>query len=474
MNDIKMIMLVGLPASGKSYKARELSQEYDAEIFSSDALREELFGDVNHQDNNHELFNELHRRIKDCFKSGKSAIYDACNISYKRRMAFLQEIKNIPCEKICVLMATPYEECLKRNMERERKVPEEVIKRMYMNFQCPHNFEGWDDIKVIHKDFVNKPQFNKSAFESMARYNMKNFNQNNPHHLYNVFDHSKALMLQYPIGDIRRIAAILHDCMKKKAETVDGDGISHFYRHENMSAYYVLTHPKIVNCCDYKTMLDIIFYITYHMLAHNITHQKTINKYKLIFGNTLYTSLIDFANKDTLASKSVIFNNKKQNIYIVCGNYSVGYTRLGDMFIVDTEDVEKLLNYTWCIKNRQQGDDRLVSMTDGKMIFMHRLIMNIDDIKIAVDHINHIQNDNRKKNLRLCSFMENSMNTSLSKNNTSGVNGVSQMKNGRYRAYINYNYKQIHLGCYDTLEEATEVRRQASAQYYGEFANLKI
>ena len=124
-----MIMLVGLPASGKSYKAQELAQEYNAEIFSSDALREELFGDVNHQADNNKLFIELHRRIKACLKSGKSAIYDACNIAYKRSMAFIQELKNIPCEKICILMATPYEECLKRNAERERKVPEEVIKR---------------------------------------------------------------------------------------------------------------------------------------------------------------------------------------------------------------------------------------------------------------------------------------------------------------------------------------------------------
>ena len=113
-------------------------------------------------------------------------------------------------------------------------------------------------------------------------------------------------------------------------------------------------------------------------------------------------------------------------------------------------------------------------MSDGHMVFLHRLIMNIENKDVVVDHINHDQTDNRKENLRLCSAWENSMNTSLSKNNTSGVNGVSQMKDGRYRAYINFNHKQIPLGCYDTLQEAKDARHQASIKLYGEFANLSI
>lgn len=100
--------------------------------------------------------------------------------------------------------------------------------------------------------------------------------------------------------------------------------------------------------------------------------------------------------------------------------------------------------------------------------------MNIEDQSIIVDHINHKQYDNRKNNLRLCSSRENSLNTSLSKNNTSGVNGVSMMKNGKYRAYINENYKQIYLGSFDTLEEAKSARKKASIQLYGDFANLSI
>ena len=52
----RFIMCCGLPASGKSTKAQKLAEQYNATIFSSDALREELFGDIDHQDNNQELF----------------------------------------------------------------------------------------------------------------------------------------------------------------------------------------------------------------------------------------------------------------------------------------------------------------------------------------------------------------------------------------------------------------------------------
>lgn len=93
----KFFMCIGLPASGKSEQAKKLATEYDAEIFFSDALRTEMFGDVNHQEDNEALFKELHKRIRECLISGKSAIYDACNISYKRRMSFLQSIILMIC-----------------------------------------------------------------------------------------------------------------------------------------------------------------------------------------------------------------------------------------------------------------------------------------------------------------------------------------------------------------------------------------
>ena len=52
------------------------------------------------------------------------------------------------------------------------------------------------------------------------------------------------------------------------------------------------------------------------------------------------------------------------------------------------------------------------------------------------------------------------------RNNTSGIKGVSRLKNGKYRAYLNLRRTQINLGYYDTLEEAALARREGEKLYY--------
>ena len=88
------VMLVGLPGSGKSYIAHKLSK-MDYNIHSSDDIREELSGDINNQEINQKVFNILHNRVKEDLRANKNCVYDATNISYKRRKAFLEEIKSI-------------------------------------------------------------------------------------------------------------------------------------------------------------------------------------------------------------------------------------------------------------------------------------------------------------------------------------------------------------------------------------------
>ena len=148
MNRPLMIMMVGLVGSGKSYKAKQLAGQYNANIHSSDSIREELSGDINNQDINELVFNTLHNRIKEDLRNNRNCIYDATNTSYKRRMSFIQSLNKIPCKKICILMATHYDQCIKNNANRDRIVPNYVIERMYRNFDVPWYYEGWDAIRI--------------------------------------------------------------------------------------------------------------------------------------------------------------------------------------------------------------------------------------------------------------------------------------------------------------------------------------
>ena len=57
-------------------------------------------------------------------------------------------------------------------------------------------------------------------------------------------------------------------------------------------------------------------------------------------------------------------------------------------------------------------------------------------------------------------------NDRLRRNNTIGVKGVYHTSRGKYQAAITIDSKRIHLGTFDTLDEAAGVRKQAEGEYW--------
>lgn len=275
----KFYMLVGISGSGKSFIANQLKNIYKNNIVvcSSDAIRKELWGDENDQRNPQKVFGLLHKRVKKALKEGKNVVYDATNLSRKRRIGFLKEISNISCFKSCLLVATPFKECVENDEKREITVGEKVIRRQRESFQCPYFYEGWDSINIMNSiENVNLKELNDIVE------NLRDRSHDNPHHDYSIGDHILAAkeycdnkrkeyekrMIKYihsplytdfvKVYDFEKeieewhlasVVANYHDIGKAATKhfcNLKGEPteIAHYYNHHNVSAYEIVSRLR--------------------------------------------------------------------------------------------------------------------------------------------------------------------------------------------------------------------------------------
>jgi hypothetical protein len=75
----------------------------------------------------------------------------------------------------------------------------------------------------------------------------------------------------------------------------------------------------------------------------------------------------------------------------------------------------------------------------------------------------------------MCNHNQNCYNQPHKSTNTSGYKGVSLVRQTkRWEARIRHLGKLLHLGCYDTPEDAARVYDDAARKYHGEFARLNF
>jgi hypothetical protein len=151
----------------------------------------------------------------------------------------------------------------------------------------------------------------------------------------------------------------------------------------------------------------------------------------------------------------------------------------GYVALVDDEDYELVCRHTWRAQVKKSGNVYAVThirKLNGRQttLSMHRLIMGITEPGIQVDHVNGIGRDNRSSNMRACTNAENCQNKGAQKSNTSGVKGVSWYKRDKkWQAFIGANGKGMHLGCFNTKDDAAAAYQAAAVKYHGEFARFE-
>lgn len=160
----------------------------------------------------------------------------------------------------------------------------------------------------------------------------------------------------------------------------------------------------------------------------------------------------------------------KECKYEIFSDYAKGLDGRGRKFIVDLEDYEKIKDYCWYVNK----DKKVQTKINGKMVYLHRFIMNLNDRNYEVDHINHDRTDNRKINLRIVTHAENMKNVKTPKHNTSGRVGVRYLKNkNKWEAGIHANGKYISKTA-NSFEDAVEKRIELEKEYFGKMRNKNL
>lgn len=323
------VVMVGVVASGKStlsssYKRfLEFNTGIETVVISSDAIREELLGDINDQTQNEMIFSELHRRIKDNI-GDKNVIVDATNVSNKSRKALLNCVKKKECKKSCIVMTTPIAMCKERNAKRDRVVPEYVIDKQVHAFQIPFYEEGWNEIHFDNWSESKMTNFKVGwNLEKDPIYQaMIGFDQKNSHHAFTLEEHCRRMACElirpeWKMWENKPFirAATIHDVGKLVTGALkdDDSGDYSYYGHMNVGTYSLLQNLDLLGFNNIKDILDCLFYVNYHMepffwLSHNKKtgeqelSEKTQKKMKEKYGIDKYYNLLLMNYADRLAS----------------------------------------------------------------------------------------------------------------------------------------------------------------------------
>ena len=107
----KLIMLIGIPGSGKTTHSVELSKKYNAKVISSDKVRQ-TFAGIEEKD----VFPTVYRLCIEELKNGVNVILDATHITPKVRKRTFDSLDQygVTYDKIGIYFDTPVDVCVKR------------------------------------------------------------------------------------------------------------------------------------------------------------------------------------------------------------------------------------------------------------------------------------------------------------------------------------------------------------------------
>ncbi len=193
----------------------------------------------------------------------------------------------------------------------EFKIEEETITGIKENRQLLKNISKERIREEINKILLSsKPSIGFTLFKNMNLLDyiileLKaciDFNQHNPHHDKDVFEHTLKVIDNTNSELIVRLAALLHDIAKPSCFTIDEEGVGHFYNHHSESsnlAVKILKSLKYDNC----TVKNVEILVKEHMTKYNNPSDKAVKRLINRVGVDNINRLFDLLKADIIASK---------------------------------------------------------------------------------------------------------------------------------------------------------------------------
>jgi predicted kinase len=116
-----LVVVSGLPDTGKSYFCRQLAQKLEAVILESDALRKSLFPRPSYSSaESIRLFHVCHLLIETLLKKGIPLIFDATNLSERYRERLYNIADRLDVRLVLVRVDAPPELVYERLKKRQK------------------------------------------------------------------------------------------------------------------------------------------------------------------------------------------------------------------------------------------------------------------------------------------------------------------------------------------------------------------
>jgi predicted kinase len=145
----QLMLMVGAPGSGKTTIREQLQKQYPTlKVISMDDRRKEVCGDINDQSKNGQIFGWQERELRKAMKDRQNVLIDATNPTRKLRRTLWRIAREAGALCSAIYFDLKLETLLVRNAAREKRVPDDVVKRFYNAQQFIHPVEA-DMIRIV-------------------------------------------------------------------------------------------------------------------------------------------------------------------------------------------------------------------------------------------------------------------------------------------------------------------------------------